>query len=83
VTIKHAQDLPALWRAVLRARSEVDGARKSKSAPGMRSEGTAQQALLTALETYAAALLVRGSPVPYRLHNELAMYCAMFNTRRP
>jgi hypothetical protein len=49
----------------------------------MRSEGTAQQALLTALETYAAALLVRGSPVPYRLHNELAMYRAMFNTRRP
>ena len=83
MTIKHAHDMPALWRAVLRARSEVHGARRSKSTPGMRSEVTAQQALLTALETYAAALLIRGSPVPYRLHNELAMYRAMFKIRRP
>ena len=83
MTIKHAQDMPALLRAVLRARSEVHGARRAKSAPGTRREVPEQQALLTALETYAAALLVRGSPVPYRLHNELAMYRAMFNIRRP
>ena len=83
MTIKHAQDMPALLRAVLRARSEVQGARRVTSAPEMRSKVTEQQALLTALETYAAALLVRGSPVPYRLHNELAMYRAMFSLRRP
>jgi hypothetical protein len=83
VTIKHAQDTPALLRAVLRARSEVHGARGAKSAPGMGFGVTEQRALLTALETYTAALLLRGSPVPYRLHNELAMYRAMFNIRRP
>jgi hypothetical protein len=83
VTIMQARDLSALLREVLRARSEVHGARGAKSTPAMRSGVTEQQALLTALETYAAALLLRGSPVPYRLHNELAMYRAMFNIRRP
>lgn len=83
MTNKHTQDLPALLKAVLRARSAVDAARLATSAPGMPAAVTEQQALLTALETYTAALLLAGSPVPYRLHNELAMYRAMFNIRRP
>jgi hypothetical protein len=83
VTIEHAQDMSALLRAVLRARAEVHGARGAKSAAGMGSGVTEQRALLRALETYAAALLLRGSPVPYRLHNELAMYRALFDIRRP
>ena len=83
MTIKHPHDMPALLRAVVSARSEVHDARSAKSAPGMQSGVTERQALLTALEAYAAALLLRGSPVPYRLHNELAMYRAMFPNRRP
>lgn len=83
MAIKHAQDMPALLRAVLRARSEVHRARGAKAPPGLGSGVREQRALLTALETYAAALLLRGSPVPYRLHNELAMYRALLNIRRP
>jgi hypothetical protein len=83
VTIEHPQDMATLLRAVLRARSDVRGARSAKSAPGTGAGVREHQALLTALETYAAALLLSGDPVPYRLHNELAMYRAMFTIKRP
>ena len=41
-----------------------------------------QRRLLAALETFTEALAHQGSPVPYRLHGELAMYRAMFDIRR-
>lgn len=75
-------DLSVLLRAVCVARSEVNEARHAKASPGSSRTATEQRMLLTALERYAAALTSRGSPMPYRMRDEMAMYRAMFGSPR-
>ena len=81
MTEQRSVDLSALLRAVCVARSDVEHARQAKASPGSSRAATEQRELLTALERYAAALSVHGSPMPYRMRNEMAMYRAMFGTQ--
>jgi hypothetical protein len=83
MTDQRSWDLSALLRAVCAARSEVEGARRAKAKPGSSSVAVEQRLLLAALEQYAAALTHHGRPLPYRMRDEVAMYRAMFSTRRP
>ena len=76
-----SHDLMVSLRAVNRARSTLDWTRAQS-----RSRGAAtaeQRMLLAALEGYAVVLTSYGHPMPYRMHNELAMYRAIFNPLRP
>ncbi|MGH2896657.1 MAG: hypothetical protein ACRDPM_25785 [Solirubrobacteraceae bacterium] len=80
--MNHGQshDLTVSLRAVNRARYTLDLARTQSA---LREVVTMEQRqLLVALEGYAVALSGHGHPMPYRMHSELAMYRAMFNTTR-
>lgn len=83
MTHHHSRDLSALLRAVNAARSQLDDARRARSSPPFSAVAAEQQALLAALERYAAALTRLGRPLPYRLRDEVAMYRAMFSASRP
>ncbi|QBX56752.1 hypothetical protein EXE58_15660 [Nocardioides seonyuensis] len=82
MTDQTSTNLSVLLRAVSAARSEVEDARRLRAAPGSAPVAAEQRVLLEALEQYAAALSRQGSPMPYRMRDELAMYRAMFSTRR-
>lgn len=82
MTNEEPRDLSALLRAVSAARSDVEHARRTKASPSSSAVAAGQRLLLEALERYAAALADRGRPLPYRLRDEMAMYRAMFSTRR-
>lgn len=83
MTDQKSKDLSALLRAVCAARLEVQDARRAKASPGSSTVAAEQRLLLAALEQYAAALTHHGTPMPYRMRDEVAMYRAMFSTRRP
>lgn len=82
MTDQTSSNLTLLLQAVSAARSEVEGARRLRASPGSSTVAAEQRVLLDALEQYAAALSSHGSPMPYRMRDELAMYRAMFSTRR-
>ena len=82
MTEEGSWDLSALSRAVAVARSDLGRARSANGALGSASVATEQRQLLTALERYAAALDHHGSPLPYRMRDEVAMYRTMFDPRR-
>jgi hypothetical protein len=82
MTDQKSRDLSALLRAVCAARSEVEDARRAKWSPGSSAVAAEQRLLLAALDRYAAALTHHGRPLPYRIRDEVAMYRAMFSTRR-
>jgi len=82
MTRQQLSDLPGLLKAVVSARSEVEDARHRRAVPGHTVAVLEQRSLMAALESYSSALTHNGSPIPYRLHNELAMYHAMFSIRR-
>jgi hypothetical protein len=63
-------DCRALWQEVVRARSECDSQRLL---PRCSTSWIAQDALLDALEAYAASLTNRRRPIPYALRDELRL----------
>lgn len=82
MTSTDPDDLRHMSKAVNRARADVVIARGTRQRPGLPSAADEQRRLLFALESYTAALTGVGYPIPHRLHNELAMYRAMFEIRR-
>lgn len=82
MTHQESRDLSVLLRAVSSARSDVEDARRTQASLGSSVVSAGQRLLLVALEEYAAALTDHGRPLPYRLRDEMAMYRAMFSTRR-
>jgi len=82
MTDQKSRDLSELLLAVCAARSDVADARRARWLPGSSAVATEQRLLLAALERYAAALTQHGTPMPYRMRDEVAMYRAMFSTRR-
>ncbi|QYJ04126.1 hypothetical protein KUV85_00155 [Nocardioides panacisoli] len=81
MTQRQPHDLTTSFRAVERARATLATARRNGS---HRDAATPEQReLLDALEDCADALAFHGQPISYRMHNELAMYRALFCTRRP
>jgi hypothetical protein len=83
MTDQESGDLSMLLRAVCAARSEVEEARHATWSSGPSRVAAEQRLLWAALERYAAALAHHGRPLPYRMRDEVAMYRAMFSTRRP
>jgi hypothetical protein len=75
-------DLPELLNAVGIARRNVETARRGRAAPGTSAADAEQRLLLVAIEEYAAGLAEHGSPMPYRLRDEMALYRSMFAIRR-
>jgi hypothetical protein len=61
---------PALWQAVLNARTVLRDERH-ESSRGM--ELAARLVLLQALEAYVVSLKERGHPIPYALRDELRL----------
>lgn len=81
MTWQQTEELSMLLRAVCAARTRVDEVRRAKMANGGPAVTLEQRALLLALEEYADALSLRGSPLPYRMRNDVTMYRAMFGSR--
>lgn len=81
MTWQQTEELSMLLRAVCDARARVDEVRRAKMANGGPAVTVEQRALLLALEEYADALSLRGSPLPYRMRNDVTMYRAMFGSR--
>ncbi len=79
---RESHALQGLSRALSTARADVKRARHGPRTPGIPAAVAEQRRLLAALESFTEALDHQGSPVPYQLHSELAMYRAMFNIRR-
>src|SRR5262245_51717684 len=67
------EQLPGLLRQLMEARARLAHEREAKSPFPLRTL-KARSDLLTALETYAAALTSTGRPVPYKLRDQLNLY---------
>lgn len=81
MTAPSTPDLPALARAVRDGRAAVAVARARAPRSGIAAPAGEQMTLLIAMETYVSALASLGLPVPYRLHNDLDLYRAIFGIR--
>jgi hypothetical protein len=82
MTDQTSRELAGLLQAVYVARSSVENARRLKWSPGPSTVAVEQRLLWGALERYAAALAHQGSPLPYRMRDEVAIYRAMFSSSR-
>lgn len=63
--------LAVLVEELRSAREEVGRLRQAPLVPGLLS--TANQFLLTAMESYAAELTARGLPIPWKLRDDLRL----------
>jgi hypothetical protein len=73
-----------LWQDVMLARARLAQARsRERLRGGAQGEVSLARAdLLAALESYAARLTSEGTPVPYRLRDELRLHAALADARR-
>ena len=67
--VPHRDELERLLAEVCLARSHV--ARERNATRQIKDASAASEALLAALEAYAAGLETAGRPLPYRLRDEL------------